>query len=259
MSQTFYTNTDTNNLIKENQILQDTENGVVITLQNNWKLIPEQSLKSDNKPEGYFTDEAPVLKEQKKDSDPHLIYSDTADSVYTEQSERRYGFTGLKIGTKQTAPVSGVCSDPIRIDRASYITIKADISGEENGSVEISVIDNMDEIPILWNNNWTVHKERLFSEQPTRFLIDQEQKIVLYEDNRISKKEYTKLSVDDFQNHVYAITYTTAKNPCLYYPLSDVIRVKILIRQYRDAEPYVTVENLVIQQYGVSPQWNSTV
>ena len=259
MSETIYTNLDTASLIKEGQIVEETDDGIVVKLQSSWKLVPEASIEKETMPEGYFTDEAPAFKNQDKDSDPYLINSNASGTPYTEKLERRFGFTDLTLCIKKTAPVSGICSNPIDMKDVSYFTIEAEVTGLETGSVEMSVIDNLDEVPILWNNDWTVCKEKLFPEQPTRFLIDTEQPVILYEDNLISKKEYTTLSAQDFQDHTYTITYTAAKDPCRYYPLSDSVRLKVLIRQYYDAAPYISVGHLVIQQHGVKPQWNSKV
>ena len=259
MSNVTYINTDTASLIKESQILQETDDGIVVKLESSWKLIPGKAVEEETTNNDYFIDEAPAFKKQDKDPDPYLANSQNADTPYTEKLERRFGFTDLTFSTKTTAPVSGICSNPIDVKDVSYFTVDADVTGLETGSVELSVIDNMDEIPILWNNNWTVYKEKLFPEQPTRFLIDPEQSVILYEDNLVSKKEYTTLSAQDFQNHTYAITYTAIKDPCRYYPVSDTVRLKILIRQYYDAAPYVSVGHLVMKQHGVTPQWNSKV
>lgn len=252
-----YINNNTSGIVDESKIIGDTDNGYIISTVTSWKLVPKNTVTVEPDYKGYYDEEVLPFRESETDLDPYLTYSNTANTTFTEKAERRFGFRNLQICSKKTAPVSGILSRPIDVSDTSYITVNGEISGLETGTVELSVIDNIDEVPILCEDTRQVHKEKLFFAQPTRFQIDPDMPLTLYEDNIICKKDMDTLSSQEFQEHTYALSYTAAGDPFRYFPVSKSIQIKILIRQYVDTAPFVSVQNMIVHRHGETLQWNS--
>lgn len=249
-------NRDTASILPVQTIVEQSEDGLVVNNRNCWKLVPADRVESVYADTEYYRPEPIPEKQEKKNDNPFLAYSEEVNRQYTEKMEYRFGFQDLVISTKQTAAASGMISNPINISANTDIMIDLDIENPQAGSVEISILDNTDEIPVLYNRTRTVIKERLFYGIPTRFVPDYDQDIVLYEDNIPVSKDYTLLSVDDFQNHVYTISYTAVDNRLEYRPTSGRIRIKIIIRQY-DADTFIRINHCVIHKSKETLTWNS--
>ena len=226
------TNTKTATVIKEDQIVSQTDAGVVQNTANSWKFIPTENIKQDAIYSEYYTAETAPVRTNNADMNPYLANSDTVSNTYQEKIETRFGFKDLKISTRTAAPTSVILSNPIDVAHASYITIECEIENEEAGAAEFYIIDRTDETPILPNTSRRITKERLFFEEDTRFPIYTAKDTTLYEDNWESKKSYITLSAKDYKNHIYALTYTTDKDYSEYTPIGDTITVKIILRQY---------------------------
>ena len=249
-------NKDTSTFIPTSSIVQQEENYIIVNTNNCWKLIPASSIKEERDyPEYFEKDNVPDM-DIKKDYNTALAYSDSVETQYVEKLEYRFGFKDLHITTRQAAPVSGIISMPIPVEEAEQITVNCTIQNQDTGSVEFSILDNTDEIPILPNNSRAIIKERLFFGIPTRFIIDQTKPTVLYEDNIITSKDYTNLTVNDFQDHIYALSYTTIEDSSFYKPASNQIKIKIIIRQY-DITQSLSIEDLIIHKHGETLTWNS--
>ena len=246
-------NKDTASIINPGNIVQRTDDNVIVNTNDCWKLVT--NLQEEKTYPEYFKEENPDKPEYRKNHNPALAYSDDAESQYTENLEYRFGFHNLFIGTKKMAPVSGAISMPINVTAGKKITITCTILNSDAGSVEFYIVDNTDEIPIMPNSFSNITREQLFFGLPTRFIIDQNQPVVLYEDNVLVSKDYTELSAKDFQDHLYTISYIPLENVVEYIPTSDKIRIKVIIRQYDTVMP-IAVKDLVIHKYGEALQWN---
>ena len=246
-------NKDTASIISPTNIVQQTDDEIIVNTNDCWKLI--QNVQEDKKYPEYFKEEIPDSPEYRKNNNPALAYSDNAGSQYTENLEYRFGFHNLFVGTKKIAPVSGALSIPIDVTAGKKITISCTILHPEAGSVEFYIIDNTDEIPILPENMTNVVKEQLFFGLPTRFIIDSNIPFDLYEDNVLTSKSYVGLSSKEFQDHTYALSYTPVENVTEYIPTSDKIRIKVIIRQY-DPVISIAIKDFVIHKYGETLQWS---
>ena len=248
-------NRNTASIIPTQSIVEQTDDGVVVNIHNCWKLIPTEQVGSEYQDTEYYTAEPLPIKKEKTDYNPFLAYSESPETQYTEKMEYRFGFHGLQISTKQTAAASGIISNPISVATDIKVTVTAEIENPEAGSVEISVLDNTDEIPILYNGSRAILKERLFYGVPTRFIPNQDQPVVLYEDNLPVTKDYTLLSPEEYQNHIYTLSYTALNDALYYKPVSNKIQLKIVIRQY-DTDTFIAVQHILLHKDKEPLTWN---
>ena len=254
---TVYINNNTNNIIDQATIKDKDDNGIFVNSSNCWKYIPNQDITSyDVYGDTYYPQEQcrPPLSYKEK----HLSDEENTDGYYTEALSSCVGFQDFMVCTRMPSASSGIVSNTINVENTAYITLEGTQSGD--GSVEYSILDGSQEVPILPVGATYVIKEKLFydleaDQITTRFPIDLIQGIdpVLYEDGHIVQKEYTQLAPEDFRDHTYCLTYTAAGNTQEYIPVASEIRLKIIIRQYGQ-EP-VSIHNLLIHRYGGSVLW----
>ena len=249
---TIYINKNTNNIIDPNSIISYGEGDIIVNNNNCWQLIPEKELKKQQIYTEYYPEEHVPVKKKRTDS----------SAVYTDNLEYCIGFTDFTVCTRKPSESSGIVSKEIPVDNVSYLTVSGDIVGD--GSVEYWILDGANEIPILPEDSNTVYKEKLFCDLNTetivtRFPIYQVQGIkpVLYEDNIALSKDYKELQPEDFNNHIYYLTYTAAGNSQKYIPYTDKIRLKVIVRQYTP-EP-VFVKHIMLHKYGGSVLWISNL
>lgn len=251
-----FIDTNTSGMIQPATIVTKTEQGLVTNRNNCWKFIPEERLKEERSYTEYYSDEPPVTVSLKKDVNPALAYSDTAGPHYTEKLEQRFGFRDLVISTKQAAPASVIVSDTIDVSRAASLFVSGTVINPDAGSIEVSILDNTDEYPVLLNQSVSIIKEKLFYGQELRFILDTTCPYVLYEDDLPVSKDYLSLSPEQFDRHTYALSYTAAEPTTVYVPSDTVIRLKIVIRQYKK-DSFISLRDVTIHKTGETISWNS--
>lgn len=249
---TVYINKNTNNIVDPNSIISYSEDDIIVNNSNCWQLIPHKDLEKQKIYTEYFPEENVPTKYERTEQ----------YAFYTDNLQYHVGFADFVVCTRKPAESSGIVSKEISVDNVSYLTVTGDVIGD--GSVEYWILDGANEIPLLPENSNTVYKEKLFCDLntetvTTRFPIDQVQGIkpVLYEDNIALNKDYKELQPEDFNNHIYYLTYTAAGNSQKYIPYTNKVRLKIIVRQYTN-EP-VFVKHIMLHKYGGSVLWISNL
>lgn len=254
--ETIYINKKTKGIINPSSILHNDDEKIIVTNTNCWQLIPKKDIEIQNTYSEYFPEER--IPQPMEFPDAALIDPDFSSNTYTHKAIYEFGFKDFSVCTRYPNGSSGIISKTISVDNTDYISLDAEISGEEHGSVEFWIIDGISEIPILPKRSKTVQKEKLFYGLNTRFPIDLVQGItpVIYEDDIVTGKDYTLLTAEDFLHHTYCMTYTAAGDPYACIPASQKVRIKIIVRQY-DNVP-VRIDHVVVYRHGGSVIWNST-
>ena len=256
MMEVLFIDTNTSGIIQPGTVVAQTEQGLVTNRNQCWKFIPEERLWEERSYSGYYTEEPPASLHLERDQNLALAYSDTVGQQYTEKMEQRFGFRDLFISTKQTAPASVIVSDAIDVSRAASLFVTGTVINPEAGSIEVSVLDNTDEYPILLNQSGSIIKEKLFYGRDLRFIIDLTQPYILYEDNIPVSKDYLSLTSAQFDQHTYALSYQTAEPTTVYIPSSSSIRLKIIVRQY-SKDIFITLQDVTVHKTGETISWNS--
>ena len=250
-----YINLNTGAPVQDGTIRSITDNGIITNTRNSWKLIPHDQLQQESANTGAWKKE-PVTEHRQVSDNPFLFNSENPDSLYTENIEYRFGFTDLVFSTQQAAAASALVTQEIDVAGTEYIEVFCSVINQDAGSVEIYIVDNIDEIPILPNQDRTVIKERLFYNMDTRFIVDASQPVTLYQDHKIIQQSYASLTPQQLQSNLYTLSYTAAGEPFRYKPAANKIRLKLICRQYKEA-PLIMVQNLFIKKYGGTATWNS--
>ena len=129
------------------------------------------------------------------------------------------------------------------ITDASKVILNASDYMPEYTSIEYYIIDGNKTMPILNSNVSYIEKELLFPNLPTRFDI----KNNVYTIYKNYEATNLKLSDLDFSNKniKYTISYEPVKTD--YIPENSNIKVKAILRQYRDdsGAPYIKSISLI--------------
>ena len=250
---TVYINQDTNSIIDSSYIVSNDDHGIIVNKNNCWQLIPNKSIRTEDNDNTYYRKNPQPSLSNKQVSG--LIRNNAYDAPHTEIVRQEFGFENFKVFTRYPQESSGLISKPISIKNVAYFKITADIINAEHGSIEISILDGTNKIPILLEGKKHVFREKLFYGFPLRFQTDTLQggAPVLYKNGSVIDVDYTTLSAEDMMSNTYWVNYTAAGNVDTYYPSGQDIRIKVVIRQY-DQEP-VSIENLAIHKFGETIGW----
>lgn len=252
------TNTNDNSIIDQSRIISNTDKGIVTSNKKCWYFIPSDKVKSDNEYDNgyYYTNDSEITKKKSDSTAEFYIAENQIQNNYTEKARYYFGIKDIQLYNSKEKRVSGIVSDYLNLNQNyAYISL---FTIEEDGtdySIEYSILDGINEINILPENIDTVIKEKLFYNTPLRFNISNITNPVLYEDNIESSKNYLELTLDDFENHEYTLSYQTAEDDSKYIPSNNEIRVKVIIRAIGDnfVSPKIS---LGINKYGGEAAWN---
>ncbi len=253
---TIYINNNTNSILSPSSMITNDEDGIIVNNSNCWQYIPSNEIsKQITYDEFYPENMCPILNtdRKKKVSDNQNI-----STAYTDILVYDIGFKDFTVCTRIPEESSGIISKAFSVENTSYITLDSEYTG--NGSIEYSILDGSNEIPILPGLSKNVIQEKLFydldtEKVTTRFPVDHIQGIkpILYKDGIVITQDYQDLRSSDFDGHSYYLTYTAYGNVHQYIPSMKSICLKIIVRQY-DMSP-VCVKNIVVHKYGGSVLW----
>lgn len=245
------TNTITGAEIDNDNIVSESEGGIVYTNKTSWNFVPSKYIKKDEfGDDEYYPDEEPPEYEQDKLEDDYLDDENNVDKYYTEKANYEFGFKIMNTKSYNEAKNSVIVSDFIDLETFSYITIEAEEEAEEDSVIEYSILSGTQEIPIIPENNTrAIIKEKMFYGLDTRFVIDQSTATyIIYEDGIKTSK--TSPSFKNFEEHEYVIKYKAGGDPFKVIPPQNKIRIKVVIRNSGK------VNNIILKKHGGSLQWN---
>ena len=243
------TNLKTDTVIEVDSIVDESSSGILVKNSDCIKFIPFSDLKIEE-----LADDGVYSKNEGNPEFNFARDSFSSDS-YTEKAEYTLGISDLEFKTVNYFKDTAIITKPVDVSKCSYITLSVKESKVYNSFVEYSVIDGIDdEIPILPEDRKEVTGEKLFYGLPTRFIVDNSQKQpILYEDGKVSNKDYNLLTHEDFLNHEYRLDYwPDGESINKYTPKNDNISLKIVIRNYTDIFAPVYISDIRLNLYGSS-------
>lgn len=251
-------NNNDNSTIDNNRIVSDTDKGIVTSNKKCWYFVPKDKITEEVQYDNgyYYTED--TVSTRKKSVLSSSYYTDTnpVETSYTEKARYYFGLKDIKLFNSSKVSNSGIISGYIALSNLSYITVSSVESGGENYSTEYYILDGLTEISVLPENQELAVKERLFYNTSLRFPVDFTVATTLYEDGVEISKNYLELTYDDYENHVYALTYKPGGDPYRYIPKNTNVRVKIIIRCYNDKSVSPNISGIVINKYGGKVEWN---
>jgi hypothetical protein len=137
-----------------------------------------------------------------------------------------------------------------------YIQIDARYQITNVSSVEFYIIDGSIETPVLPSNDTEAFNERIFYGVRPRFSVDTTKPITVKRDG--IEVNITIDQAMQMNNGLYTASYTPldGKN---YKPISDTVKVKVIMRLYDkfSCAPYIT--KMKIRKYGRNGLWQQTI
>ena len=252
------TNTNDNSVIDQKRIISNTDKGIVTSNKKCWYFVPKDKINEENEYEDgyYFTSDSQISKQKADSTAKFYTKENEVESNYTEKARYYFGIKDIQLFNSQEKRVSGIISDYLNLNQNyAYISIYSIENNGQDYSVEYSILDGINEIPILPENITTAVKEKLFYNTSLRFNINTTTEPILYEDNIELNKSYLELSYEDFENHEYTLTYNTLGDNNKYIPANNNIKVKVIIRKIGDN--FISPEiSLGINKYGGEEAWN---
>lgn len=181
-------------------------------------------------------------------SEPVITYQDYSLYNYL------FGIDSIKVSYNTLSNIGCFVSNSINIGDISQkhnIELTASDYMPEYTSIEYYIIDGNNTIPILNNNINYIEHELLFPNLSTRFSI----KDNVYTIYKNFESTNLKLNDIDFTNKniKYTISYEPIKEE--YIPENSNIKVKVILRQYRDdcGAPYIN--SITLSKIGAGQLW----
>lgn len=251
-------NNNDNSTIDNNRIVSNTDKGIVTSNKKCWYFVPKDKITEETEYDNGYYYTYDTVSTRKKSVLSSSYYTDTnpVETSYTEKARYYFGLKDIKLFNSSKVNNSGIISGYIALSNLSYITVNSVENGGENYSTEYYILDGLTEVSVLPENQELAVKERLFYNTSLRFPVDSTVATTLYEDGVEISKNYLELTYDDYENHIYALTYKPGGNPYRYIPENINIRIKIIIRCYNDESISPNISGIVINKYGGKVEWN---
>ena len=194
-------NLKTGTVIEADSIVNESSSGILVKNSDCIKFIPFSDLKIEE-----LADDG-VYSKNEENPEFNFARESFSSDLYTEKAEYKLGISDLEFKTVNYFKDTAIITKPVDVSECSYITLSVKESEGYNSFVEYYIIDGIDdEIPILPEDRREVTGEKLFYGLPTRFIVDNSQKQpILYEDGKVSNKDYNLLTHEDFLNHEYRL------------------------------------------------------
>lgn len=251
-------NNNDNSTIDNSRIVSNTDKGIVTSNKKCWYFVPKDKITEKTEYDNGYYYTYDTVSTRKKGVLSSSYYTDTnpVETSYTEKARYYFGLKDIKLFNSSKVNNSGIISGYIALSNLSYITVNSVESGGENYSTEYYILDGLTEVSVLPENQELAVKERLFYNTSLRFPVDSTVATTLYEDGVEISKNYLELTYDDYENHIYALTYKPGGDPYRYIPENTNVRVKIIIRCYNDESISPNISGIVINKYGGKVEWN---
>jgi hypothetical protein len=185
-------------------------------------------------------------------ADMPSVPNDNKNTTLYGYRRYRVGLDRIRVLKSHPAKVNGFITKEIKVHNCSYLELSASVSGE--GNIEYSIIDGLNETPIVPITQTDIIQERIIPGLSTRFGADGNSPVSIYQDG--IKTDY---GIDDLPNLDYGGgTYTISYKPVLtayrYKPNNTEVKVKIVQRCMDNKAP-ATINSIVLLRHGGEKIW----
>lgn len=250
-----YVNTITNKKIDEQSLLFSNSCGVIEAMGqgNALKFTPKEyiDVRVTESNEGYDKADVPGLPGD-INTLPYDVSAPDYSTNYVNARKYLFGIDKLSISRSVPAAVNGFISKPVSVGSCSYIELA--VKASTNNNIEYSIIEGLNETPILPAGQTEVMHEKLFYGLSTRFTPDMTKKIKIYKDGQETSYTYEQLNSIEFGNGEYTISYTPIKTAHTYYPKTGDIKIKA-VQRFRTGQIPAAIQSMVILRHGGDKIW----
>ena len=245
-------------VIEKDNIISKTEDGVVSKDKNCWKYIPEKYLEEEKELLEIKREPIPLKKNTYRVGEFFVENGKAENSV---EKRRAYAIvTDISFERRIYERNSAFISKPVDVSNCAYIEIEVDSNVKSSDLLEISIIDGIDEYPLLATNksSKTDIVEKLFFMMDTRFPIDYSSAYSVYKGTEdIGQIDISSITQNMFEENNYYIKYTPANTD--YYekhkPKNKTVRIKAILRTENILEEKQRIQTIRLFRFGGAPQW----
>lgn len=252
------TNKYTGFVIEENNIISNTDEGIVSKDKNCWKYIPQKYLEEEKELTEIKREAIPSKKNTKRTGE--FFIEDSIPEDFVEKRRTYAIVTDIKFERRIYEKDSAFISKPIDVSNCAYIEIESDKDMESSDFLEISILDGIDEYPILpfYRSSGTDIAEKLFFMIDTRFPINYSNTYSIYRGTEdIGQIDISSITQENFEENNYYIRYTPANID--YYkkhkPKNKTVRIKAVLRSENTLEEKRKIQSIKIFRFGGASQW----
>jgi len=228
--------------IPNEAVVKETSDGLLYFDGGSWKYLAHKEYKRLEEGEEYST------KKVGKNTYVNISENELVPAEKTTTKTARYytsffGLNDLVIGDRKFYRTSGLLTNDIYVEKGKPIRLKADVREQEFASVEFSIIDGNEEVPILLAGEEKIVDEKLFFGCDTR----------MSGTDKVYKKDFKPITHepddnDYFNDFVLTVSYKPDEKYQLYTPKHDKVKVKVVIRLYKENALSPEISNIMLAQ-----------
>lgn len=253
-----YKDKKNNRIIRSDNIVAEDENGIIERAESAaFRFIPSDQLAREVIAADYGYQEATMPQVPAQPNTSPYEKTIPEDNTKDLGSYYDYAFGLDKIELKKAKPkeVSGFLTQEIHIGSCDYIELSAKTNGADS-SIEYSILDSVEETPILPVEKDTVQKEKLFFDLPLRFSPDPQKEAKIFKNGEPTTITLNEVGALDYLMNTYHVSYTPTKAAHIYHPKAENIRVKIIARRDSADAAAPVITSIVVLKYGGPQPWN---
>lgn len=238
-----YINLLTDDYIPNEAIVREDANGLTFYENGSWRFLGKGEYDSYNSGTG--------ISNQVSITTVSTTTDELIEAAKNEQTtEYRFytnyfGLNSFLTANKSFASDSGCISTPIEVTPYTSIKLHADIQCDPSvASVEFSLVDGNQEIPILPVETKKVEHEKVFFMLPTRFHGTDK----TYYLNGTAVGDSMDASVIAKNKNACTVSYTPDEDSFSVMTESDSVRIKVVFRIYNKMGKMPEVSNIHLEQ-----------
>ena len=228
--------------IPDEAVVKETKEGLLYFDGNSWKYLTKEEYKVLEEGGDYSTKKV-GKNTYVSISEDELVPAEKVTTKTARYYTNYFGLNDLVIGDRKFHQTSGLLTDDIYVEKGKPVKLKANVRAREFTSVEFSIIDGGEEIPVLLDGEDKVVDERLFFGCDTR----------MNGTGKVYKKDFKSLThepndSDFFNNFVLTVSYVPDEKYRTYTPKHDKVKVKVVIRLYKENALSPEISNIMLTQ-----------
>jgi len=238
-----YINLLTAQHIPDEAVIKETDTGLLYFEGNSWKYLTKKEYKVLE--DGAYGTKKIGKKTYADLPENEIVPAEKASTKSFRYYTNFFGLNELIVGDRKFYNTNGLVTEDIAVEKGKPVRLKADMRPQDFTSVEFSIIDGTEEVPILLSGEDKVVDEKVFFNCGTR----------MNGEDKIYRKDFRPLTRepdngDFFSDSILTVSYTPDSRYHTYVPKHDTVKVKVVIRVYTEGAITPEISNLTLTQGG---------
>lgn len=231
----------TKKTIDASLISSDTSAGITYYDNGIWRFIAADQLEVIEETTDSDTVSSVVITSDVSTAEVDKIITASDITSNTEKYYAYYfGINTLEIANKEFYDKCAYVSPAMNVNIGSVLSLKADFTEGKYGSVEFSIIDGINEIPILPESQKEIRNEKVFYQLPVRFNTNEYK---FYEDLTYIGSNMGELPFK--QGRTYTVDYVPAAGGS-HTAAHNSVRVKAIARMHKQGAAAPQINSITL-------------